>query len=92
MQKGLGQAGKLYMVGEDQRVYVVDNLKAGSGTYFEGSWEDKDKWESVTLGSSRDRSGERIKVNQATLDYSQRNNLRSSVWVSVVVFDEDVSC
>jgi len=47
IQKGLGKAGKLYMVGEDQHVYVVDNLKAGSGTYFEGSWEDKDEWESA---------------------------------------------
>jgi len=36
-QKGLGKAGKLYMVGKDQRVYAVDNLEAGSGAYFEGS-------------------------------------------------------
>jgi len=28
-QKGLGKAGKLYMVGEDQRIYAVDNLEAG---------------------------------------------------------------
>jgi len=47
MQKGLGKVGKLYMVGEDQRVYVVDNLEAGSGTYFEGSWDDEDEWESA---------------------------------------------
>ena len=45
-QRGLGKAGKLYMVGEDQRVYAVDNLEAGSGTYFEGSWDDEDEWES----------------------------------------------
>jgi len=46
-QRGLGKAGKLYMVGEDQRVYAVDNLEAGSGTYFEGSWDDEDEWESA---------------------------------------------
>jgi len=46
-QKGLGKAGKLYMVGEDQHVYAVDNLEAGSGTYFEGSWDDEDEWESA---------------------------------------------
>ena len=44
-QKGLGKAGKLYMVGEDQRVYAVDNHEAGSGAYFEGSWDDEDEWE-----------------------------------------------
>jgi len=47
-QKGLGKAGKLYMVGEDQCVYAVDNLEAGSGAYFEGSWDDEsDEWESA---------------------------------------------
>jgi len=46
-QKGLGKAGKLYMVGEDQRVYAVDNLEAGLGTYFERSWDDEDEWESA---------------------------------------------
>jgi len=46
-QKGLGTAGKLYMVGEDQRVYAVDNLEAGSGAYFEGSWDDEDERESA---------------------------------------------
>jgi len=44
-RKWLGKAGKLYMVGEDQRVYAVDNLEAGSGAYFEGSWDDEDEWE-----------------------------------------------
>ena len=44
-QKGLGKAGKLYMVGEDQRVYAVDSHEAGSGTYFDGSWDDEDEWE-----------------------------------------------
>ena len=33
------------MVGEELRVYAVDNLKAGSGAYFEGSWNDEDEWE-----------------------------------------------
>ena len=37
--------GKLYMVDEDQRVYAVDNHKAGSGAYFDGSWDDEDEWE-----------------------------------------------
>jgi len=46
-QKGLGKAGKLYMVGEDQHIYAVDNLEAGSGAYFEGSWDDEDEWESA---------------------------------------------
>jgi len=36
---------------------------------------------SVTLGLSRNRSVWRIKGNQATFDNSQRNNLRSCVWV-----------
>jgi len=40
----------------------------------------------VTLGLYRNRSVERIKGNQATFDNSQRNNLRSCMWVSVVVF------
>jgi len=35
----------------------------------------------VTLGLDRNRSVERIKGNQATFDNSQRNNLRSCVWV-----------
>jgi len=39
----------------------------------------------VTLGSYRNQSVRRIKGNQATFDNSQRNNLRSCVWVSVVV-------
>jgi len=39
----------------------------------------------VTLGLSRNRSVRRIKGNQATFDNSQRNNLRSCVWVSGVV-------
>jgi len=37
----------------------------------------------VTLGLYRNRSVERIRGNQATFDNSQRNNLRSCVWVSV---------
>jgi len=40
---------------------------------------------SVTLGCTEPECG-RIKGNQATFDNSQRNNLRSCVWVSVVVF------
>ena len=44
-QKGLGKAGKLYMVGEDQRVYAVDNHEAGSGAYFDGNWDDEEEWE-----------------------------------------------
>jgi len=39
----------------------------------------------VTLGLLRNRSVWRIKGNQATFDNSQRNNLRSCVWSSVVV-------
>jgi len=39
----------------------------------------------VTLGLYRNRSVERIKGNQATFDNSQRNNLRSCVWVRWVV-------
>jgi len=35
----------------------------------------------VTLGLYRNRSVEQIKGNQATFDNSQRNNLRSCVWV-----------
>jgi len=35
----------------------------------------------VTLGLFRNRSVERINGNQATFDNSQRNNLRSCVWV-----------
>jgi len=44
-QKGLRKAGKLFMVGEDQRVYAVDNHEAGSGAYFDGSWDDEEEWE-----------------------------------------------
>ena len=40
----------------------------------------------VTLGLYRNRSEDRIKGNQATFNNSQWNNLRSCVWVSVVVF------
>jgi len=40
----------------------------------------------VTLGLYRNRSVRRIRGNQVTFDNSQRNNLRSCVWVSVVVF------
>ena len=39
----------------------------------------------MTLGLYRNRSVKRIKGNQATFDNSPRNNLRSCVWVSVVV-------
>jgi len=46
-QKGLGKAGKLYMVSEDQHVFAVDNLEAGSGAQFEGSGDDEDEWESA---------------------------------------------
>ena len=35
----------------------------------------------VTLGLYHNRSVERIKGNQATFDNSQRNNLRSCMWV-----------
>ena len=35
----------------------------------------------VTLGFAGNRSVGRIKGNQATFDNSQRNNLRSCVWV-----------
>jgi len=44
-QKGLRKAGKLYMAGEDQRVYAVDSHEAGSGAYFDGSWDDEDEWD-----------------------------------------------
>jgi len=46
----------------------------------------RDQDYSVTLGLSRNRSAGRIKGNQATFDNSQRNNLRSCMWVSEVVF------
>ena len=39
----------------------------------------------VTLGLYRNWSVERIKGNQATFDNSQWNNLRSCMWVSLVV-------
>jgi len=32
------------MVGEDQCIYEVDNHKAGLEAYFDGSWDDEDKW------------------------------------------------
>ena len=41
--------------------------------------------QTVTLGLFRNRSAGRIQGNQATFDNSQRNNLRSCVWVSAVV-------
>ena len=44
----------------------------------------------VTLGLYRNRSVERIKGNQATFDNSQRNNLRSCVWVFGGSVGEDV--
>jgi len=44
------------------------------------------RWIPVTLGLYRNRSVERIEGNQATFENSQRNNLRSCMWVSVVVF------
>jgi hypothetical protein len=49
------------MVGEDQRMYKVDDAMRGSGTYFGGSWADlEDDWESskgprmVELGDESD--------------------------------------
>ena len=73
--EGVGKAGKLYMVGEHQRVYVVDNYEAGSGTYFEGSWDDKDEWESakgprmVDLGVvSDEEKGEGLRSDGAGKD------------------------
>jgi hypothetical protein len=33
------------MVGENQRVYTVDDLDTGVGAYFEGTWADEDDWE-----------------------------------------------
>ena len=44
----------------------------------------------VTLGLYRNRSVERIKGNQATFNNSQRNNLRSCVWVFGGSVREDV--
>jgi len=44
----------------------------------------------VTLGLYYNRSVERIKGNQATFDNSQRNNLRSCVWVFGGSVGEDV--
>ena len=44
----------------------------------------------VTLGLYLNRSVERIKGNQATFDNSQRNNLRSCVWVLEGSVGEDV--
>jgi hypothetical protein len=60
-QKPFAAAGKLYMVGEDQRMYAVDDVTTGSGAYFGGSWADsEDDWESskgprvVELGDESD--------------------------------------
>ena len=44
----------------------------------------------MTLGLSCNRSVGRIKGNQATFDISQRNNLRSCVWVFGGSVGEDV--
>lgn len=44
--KGFGTAGKIYMVGENQRIYAVDDVDMAAGAYFEGSWADEDDWES----------------------------------------------
>ena len=44
------------------------------------------RYPAVTLGLYRNWSVNGIKDNQATFDNSQRNNLRSCVWVPVVVF------
>jgi len=65
-----------------QKIYnlTVINWKCDFVTQFanNGSYA---KAISVTLGLYRNRSVERIKGNQATFDNSQRNNLRSCVWV-----------
>jgi len=70
MQKGLGKAGKLYMVGEDQRIYAVDSHEAGSGAYFDGSWDDEDQWELVVdLGEVSDgEKGEGLGSEEAGKD------------------------
>jgi hypothetical protein len=33
------------MVGEDRRVYAVDDPDISSGAYYDGSWADEDGWE-----------------------------------------------
>jgi hypothetical protein len=70
-QRGFGSAGKIYMVGENQRVYAVDDFDAGVGAYFEGNWADEDDWESskgpriVDLGEVSDgEKGEAAKGSE----------------------------
>jgi hypothetical protein len=60
-RKPFAAAGKLYMLGEDQRMHAVDDPTMGSGAYFGGSWADsEDDWESskgprvVELGDESD--------------------------------------
>jgi hypothetical protein len=60
------------MVGENQRVYAVDDLDMGAGAYFEGTWADEDDWEPargpriVDLGEASDgEKGEATKSEGA---------------------------
>jgi hypothetical protein len=55
------------MVGEDQRMYAVDNVLRASGAYFGGSWADsEDDWESskgsrvVQLGDKSDEEKDNV--------------------------------
>jgi len=63
------------MVGEDQYVYAVHNYKAGSGAYFNGSWDDEEEWELakgprvVDLGEVSDgEKGEGLESEEAEKD------------------------
>jgi hypothetical protein len=61
-RKPFAATGKLYMVGDDQRMIAVDEPMTGSGAYFGGSWADsEDDWEAfkgprvVELGDQSDK-------------------------------------
>jgi len=60
------------MVGEDQCVYAVDSHEAGSGAYFDGSWDDEDEWElakgpSSLMPSCEHRDCQKLDVNRTSL-------------------------